>query len=93
VDNKIPWQLARRTRVGEARGMGEDGSRGAGMLTAHSDRPKQSHRPERSTAVCSDRSVGVLVLSVVDRGGGGPGATSLEGTAGLGSTLGSPTEG
>jgi hypothetical protein len=47
--------------------MGEDGSRGAGMLTAHPDRPNQSHRPERSTAVCSDLSVGVLVLSVVHR--------------------------
>jgi hypothetical protein len=47
--------------------MGEDGSRGAGMLTAHPDRPNRSHRPKRSTAVCSDLSVGVLVLSVVHR--------------------------
>jgi hypothetical protein len=64
--------------------MGDDGSRGAGMLTAHPDRPNQSHRPERSTAVCSDLSVGVLVLSVVDPGGGGPGATQPGGHRGLG---------
>ena len=64
--------------------MGDDGSRGAGMLTAHPDRPNQSHRPERSTAVCSDRSVGVLVLSVVDRAVAAQARPSLEGTAGLG---------
>jgi hypothetical protein len=73
--------------------MGEDGSRGAGMLTAHPDRPNQSHRPERSTAVCSDLSVGVLVLSLVHRAVAAQARPSLEGTAGLGSTLGSPTEG
>jgi hypothetical protein len=38
VDSKIPWQLARQTRVGEERGMGRGRvPRRGGMLTAHPD--------------------------------------------------------